>query len=743
MVETSVRTYERDPGYESPTTRSIESSPRQFRSPYGRRAQNIPGEDRLFSFFLQKTPSVLLRELSSFLTDSVDLPSLLHETCDVLKNVTKAFGVTLYMVDSSTNEIYLTRKLERPKTRWRIQEGTIVAAFVANRKEYVMLDDVVRDERFPEGIARKGDAIKSVLCVPVVTPDGECLAVIELYRQVNQGSFSKDDLKITIVVTGWMGAAIHQNQQRVALKKQQELNEYLLDLTKNYFSDTVMMEKMISDVVRFAKQTLGAERGSFFIIDKENDELVADLFDEGIDEQDTGLHKKNTKIRFGKERGIAGLVARTGVAVNIKDAYNDPRFNKEIDQKTGFTTKSILCMPIMGVEGILGVVQVVNKKNGGYFTGTDENLFKTFSVYCALALHYTKVNLEMNKMMHVSNVSLKLLRLQLKPCAHDVDDFIHHPDPKIPPDFYQFSWYINLNSFSQMPQYCLYMILQVVHVSEINVKNMMQFILSARKLYRTNPYHNFEHAFNVCHCMHAILRRNLKKFSVIELKALIIAALCHDLDHGGFTNNFLQLINDDLAQLYDESFLENHHFRVTMTILNDCEIYSNLSENTYKIISKEIKEAILATDLALYFKFRAKLAQICNDSVFDWGNPTHRSFVKAIMMTSCDLSGQCKPFFVAKRITDNLYREFYHQGDMEKKMGLHPLSIMDREKQHTIPEDQVQFLTIVVIPCVDLLRVVLPNTDDLYNEAVTLRNTWQEMKTRGKDGKDGAVKMNV
>ena len=88
-----------------------------------------------------------------------------------------------------------------------------------------------------------------MLCVPVVTPDGDCLAVIELFTLMNQGNFSKDDLKITIVVTGWMGAAIHQNQQRVALKKQQELNEYLLDLTKNYFSDTVQMEKMISDVV--------------------------------------------------------------------------------------------------------------------------------------------------------------------------------------------------------------------------------------------------------------------------------------------------------------------------------------------------------------------------------------------------------------------------------------------------------------------------------------------------------------
>lgn len=40
--------------------------------------------------------------------------------------------------------------------------------------------------------------------------------------------------------------------------------------------------------------------------------------------------------------------------------------------------------------------------------------------------------------MHVSNISLKLLRLQLKPCSHDIEDFIQHPDPKIPADFYLF-----------------------------------------------------------------------------------------------------------------------------------------------------------------------------------------------------------------------------------------------------------------------------------------------------------------
>lgn len=105
---------------------------------------------------------------------------------------------------------------------------------------------------------------------------------------------------------------------------------------------------------KFAKLTLGAEKGAFFIIDRDNEEFVADLFDEGIEDNNQSLYKKNTKVRFGKERGIAGLVAKTGVTVNIKDAYNDARFNKDVDQKTGFVTKSLLCMPVMGVEGILG-----------------------------------------------------------------------------------------------------------------------------------------------------------------------------------------------------------------------------------------------------------------------------------------------------------------------------------------------------------------------------------------------------
>lgn len=132
----------------------------------------------------------------------------------------------------------------------------------------------------------------------------------------------------------------------------------------------------------------------------------------------------------------------------------------------------------------------------------------------------------------------------------------------------------------------------------------------------------------------------------------------------------------------------------------------------------EIRLIILATDLAAYFKRRGTLYQICSENAYDWQNNSHRHLLKSIMMTMTDLSGLCKPFNIAKNIIDNLYREFYREGDREKQMGLCPLSIMDREKSQLVPSDQVQFMTVVVLPCALILTKLLPNCAPLYKEAL-------------------------
>lgn len=103
---------------------------------------------------------------------------------------------------------------------------------------------------------------------------------------------------------------------------------------------------------------MGAERGSFYIIDTESDDLAADAFEQGIDESaEDRFHKKNLKIKLtNQDSGIPGYVARTGEVVNIVDAYHDPRFNKEQDEKSGSITRSVLCMPILSVNGLLGII---------------------------------------------------------------------------------------------------------------------------------------------------------------------------------------------------------------------------------------------------------------------------------------------------------------------------------------------------------------------------------------------------
>lgn len=68
-----------------------------------------------------------------------------------------------------------------------------------------------------------------------------------------------------------------------------------------------------------------------------------------------------------------------------------------------------------------------------------------------------------------------------------------------------------------MPALSMYMIVKIIGEPNVNLEEMMLFVLSVRKSYRENPYHNFEHAFNVCHCMYSILMRNMEQFTVIEV----------------------------------------------------------------------------------------------------------------------------------------------------------------------------------------------------------------------------------
>ncbi|APF18464.1 HDIG domain-containing protein [Caldithrix abyssi DSM 13497] len=134
------------------------------------------------------------------------------------------------------------------------------------------------------------------------------------------------------------------------------------------------------------RKQLNAERCTVFLIDFERDELWSKIA-MGVQEE----------IRFSLDKGIAGHVARTGEILNIKDAYADPRFNPEVDKKTGYRTRNLLTMPMRNKKNeIIGVFQVLNKKEGS-FTAEDIELLKAISSIAATAIENASLYDELNQ----------------------------------------------------------------------------------------------------------------------------------------------------------------------------------------------------------------------------------------------------------------------------------------------------------------------------------------------------------
>jgi putative ABC transport system ATP-binding protein len=140
-----------------------------------------------------------------------------------------------------------------------------------------------------------------------------------------------------------------------------------------------MIEQILESFTLKIGQVLRADRVSLFIVDPVQQELWSK-----VAEGDGGAR---VDIRIPLSRGIAGHVATHGVVVNTPDAYAHPLFNREIDVRTGYRTRSLLCLPVSDAQGrVVAVVQLLNKEGGSPFDENDERQFAEFARSMAVLL---------------------------------------------------------------------------------------------------------------------------------------------------------------------------------------------------------------------------------------------------------------------------------------------------------------------------------------------------------------------
>jgi len=158
-------------------------------------------------------------------------------------------------------------------------------------------------------------------------------------------------------------------------------------------------------ILDVATRSIAADRGTVYLVDQKGDELWS------LVAQGDGM----VEIRLPLGKGLAGYVARTGETVNIADAYRDPRFNPEIDLRSGYTTHTVLCMPMRNREGkIVGVFQLLNKRTG-QFGPEDESFIDALSVHAAIAVENARLAQQM-----VNNERMSAVGRMAATILHDI-----------------------------------------------------------------------------------------------------------------------------------------------------------------------------------------------------------------------------------------------------------------------------------------------------------------------------------
>lgn len=336
------------------------------------------------------------RERVRLLTALLEAVRTLHAEMDLerlpdvlareAQRLTGAEGAVLYLLDREAGR--LTARLgegpEAARVSIPLEEG--IAGLTARTGRAYILPDARVDPRFSPPLDRAtGVRTVSLLSVPVANSRGEVLAVLQARNKAG-GPFSVGDSELLSALTLQAASALENAQLYGQVRVHVERLSRLLEVGKAINAE-MDLDALLALIVERATRLLQADRSSLYLVDREKQELWTKVA-EGL---------ATTEIRIPLGTGIAGSVAVSGETVNIADAYADARFNPEVDRKTGYQTRTILCLPMRDKAGdILGVFQVLNRREGA-FGKEDEEMLAVVASQAAIALENARLYDDLKK----------------------------------------------------------------------------------------------------------------------------------------------------------------------------------------------------------------------------------------------------------------------------------------------------------------------------------------------------------
>ena len=351
----------------------------------------------------------LLYESSQLFVSTLDLDELLPLVFDKLLANLDAEAGSLWLLDETKQS--LVCHIARGPARKRIEGGKLklgvgIVGTVVQSKEAQIVEDTQSDPNFAKQVdTATGFKTLSMICSPLIAGE-DCIGGIQVINKTHpEERFTPEDLDLLNglakdAARAIINAQVHEDNQIIEGRLDRLSVRYELVKLFNSISDVNELLNLVFDRVI---STLGAEAGSFWLLDESGEHLVC-----RIARGPARRKIEGARLRVGA--GIVGDVVQSKHSRIVADAQKDPNFANEVDASTGFRTLSMICVPLLVDDQAIGSIQIINKlQSGELFDESDMEIAELIAADAAAAIQSAQLR-QAEKRVDELNVLLEVSR---------------------------------------------------------------------------------------------------------------------------------------------------------------------------------------------------------------------------------------------------------------------------------------------------------------------------------------------
>ena len=646
----------------------------------------------------------------------------------------------------------------------KVPLGKGIIGFVAQTGQTENIEDVYEDPRFNQEIdAITGYRTKSMLCMPVLDSNGQVIAALQMINKRLERFNQEDEENLEIFVE--MASSVLQNWMEME-KIIQERSLYInvLGTICNY-AVVLNAEGKLQYVNKSFKRLFGisdtvARINHYSSWLRFNRQLVIDV---------TSVYQNPEKVisRTGQKLYTQGL---PNMLKGIKYVENVDIYNYSIISLNDFSASKN-----SGVIIILEDASAFQELNVKFNAIQNRIIALTNPVTVETSLQrcINRLKIIENSLEPSSDISMQLrdiidtlrqgnllktevfIPIELKSLESELKSrlslYLENKHPRPPENFRSSSitskfnfelisldlemqniknW--NLNAFEVVEPLksirLMFLDFNLLSHFKIQSSTFHCFLVKVQENYLNNPFHNFYHGFTVLHSSYMLMSipKICEIFNTQEILSVLIAALCHDLGHRGFTNSYENYSLSDISLRYnDKSVLENHHTALTFKILQeaDSNILCNVPREMFWYIRKIIVECILNTDILKHFpmisEHSSRFKQCAEKPIGALEEDCLR--VASFIVHCCDIGHPTKEIGLYAIWSKLVCEEFSNQYTQEIQNSLPTTDFMrGLADPRSYYKNEVGFLSVIVKPlweCFQLwvneeIQEYLNNLDD-------------------------------